>query len=98
VVETGPVQSGIAGWDLGRGEREVLSSALKNPGFEVIVGDLASRICAAALRIPVRGTLGVLVLENKEGLLGDLNTALTRVQEAGLHIETEILEAIRRLA
>ncbi len=98
VHDVGPVEPVIAGWDLGRGESEVLSWALRHPGFEVIVDDLASRKCAAALRIPVRGTLGVLLLAKKEGHLADFDTVLARVQEAGLHIETEILEAIRRLA
>ncbi len=98
VRETGPVEPVIAGWDLGKGESEVLSWALKHPDFEVIVDDLASRKCAAALRIPARGTLGVLLLAWKEGHLADLEAALARVQEAGLHIATEILEVLRRLA
>lgn len=98
VRETGPVEPVIPGWDLGRGESEVLSWALSHPGFEVILDDLASRKCAAALDIPVRGPLGVLLLAKKEGHLPDLDAALAQVQEAGMHIETEILEAIRRLA
>ncbi len=98
VQDTGPVEPLIARWDLGRGESEVLSWALKHPGFEVIVDDLASRKCATALHLPVRGTLGVLLLARKEGHLADLEAALARVQEAGLHIATEILEALRRLA
>lgn len=98
VQDTGPVEPVIAGWDLGRGESEVLSWALKHPGFEVIVDDLASRKCAAALHHPVRGTLGVLLLARKAGHLLDLEAVLAQVHEAGLHIATEILEALRRLA
>jgi predicted nucleic acid-binding protein len=98
VQETGPLEPVLAGWDLGSGESEVLSWALKHPDFEVIVDYLASRKCAAALRIPVRGTLGVLLLARKEGHLADFDSVLAQVQEAGLHIATEILEALRRLA
>jgi len=98
VQDTGPVEPLIAGWDLGRGESEVLSWALMYPGFEVIVDDLASRKCARALQLPVRGTLGVLLLARKEGHLADFEAVLAQVQEAGLHITTEILEALRRLA
>jgi predicted nucleic acid-binding protein len=52
----------IATWDLGRGESHVLTWALRHPGCEAILDDLAARKCAAALSIPVRGTLGVLLL------------------------------------
>lgn len=35
------VEANIAGWDLGKGESEVLSWALKHPGSEVLLDDLA---------------------------------------------------------
>ncbi len=88
----------IAAWDLGSGESHVLSWALKHAGFEVIVDDLASRKCATALSIPVRGTLGVLLLAKKDGHLADLEAILDQVQKAGLHVTSEILDALRRLA
>ena len=98
VKDAGAVQPGIANWDLGTGENHVLSWALKNPGFEVILDDLASRKCATVLSIPVRGTLGVLLLAKKEGRVATLEPLLGEVLRAGLRISTEVLEAARRLA
>lgn len=76
----------------------VNASPLINPGFEAILDDLASRKCAAALSIPVRGTLSVLLLAQKQGLLTDLAQVLDQLQKVGMHIGPDILEAVRRLA
>jgi len=60
--------------------------------------DLASRKCAAALRIPARGTLAVLLLAKKQGRLVDVDAVLAQIQQADLHIATGILEDLRRMA
>ena len=88
----------VANWDLGRGEGEVLSWAFRRPGFEAILDDLAARKCAAALSIPVRGTLGILLLAKREGHLTTMGPVLERIQQAGLHISPDVLEAVRHLA
>ncbi len=96
-VRPGVIDPAVAGWDLGRGDSEVLSWAVRNPGFEAILDDLASRNCAIALSIPVRGTLGVLLLAKKRGLLTDSTQILDQLQQTGMYIKPEILEALRRL-
>ncbi len=88
----------VGNWDLGRGEGQVLSWAFRHAGFEVILDDLAARKCAAALSIPVRGTLGILLLAKREGHLAMVGPILERIQQAGLHISPDVLEALRRLA
>ncbi len=98
VHHVGGLDPAIVSWDLGRGEEEVLSWALGRPGFEAVLDDLAARRCPTALSIPVRGTLGILLLAKKEGHLAELAPMLERVLRAGLHISPEVLEALRRLA
>lgn len=66
--------------------------------FEVILDDLASRKCATVLSIPVRGTLGVLLLAKKEGRVAKLEPLLGEVLKAGLRISPEVVEGVRRLA
>ena len=56
----------IAAWDLGAGETEVLTWARYQPGSEAILDDRAARNCALTLQIPVRGTLGVVLLAKRE--------------------------------
>jgi predicted nucleic acid-binding protein len=80
------------------GESHVLTWALHHSGFAVLLDDFAARKCATALSIPVRGTLGVLLLAKREGHLSEKGPMLERVQQAGLHISPDLLAALRRLA
>ena len=61
------VDDAIASWDLGLGESRVLTYAYANWGCEAVLDDRAARTCAAALDIPVRGTLGILLLAKRKG-------------------------------
>lgn len=67
VVETPPVPTVVQNWDLGAGESAVLAWGYVNPGTEVILDDLAARRCAAALGIPARGTLGLVLSAKQQG-------------------------------
>jgi predicted nucleic acid-binding protein len=98
IRDAGELEPIVGNWDLGQGEGQVLSWAFRHPGFEVILDDLAARKCAAALSIPIRGTLGIHLLANKEGHLGMVEPVLLRIQQAGLYISPDVLEAVRRLA
>ena len=67
VTETPPVPPLILAWSLGAGESSVLTWAQAHPGAESILDDLAARRCAAALGLPVRGTLGLVLVAKKRG-------------------------------
>lgn len=41
----------VAAWDLGKGESEVLSLAVKNPDCAAIIDDRAARRCAQTLGV-----------------------------------------------
>ena len=84
----------IQEWDLGKGETEVLSWAYLQPGYEAIVDDKAARNCAVALGIPVRGTIGVVLLAKREGLVPALEPLLGQLEQAGLRID----DVLRRKA
>ncbi len=98
ISESPPLGTVIANWDLGDGESHVISWALKNSDYEAILDDLAARRCAQTLSIPVRGTLGVLLLAKKSGLIPNIDTLLNDLSTAGFHINPNILETIRNLA
>ena len=61
IKDVGHVHAAIAGWDLGRGESEVLSWAHDNPGYEAIIDNRAARDCAYSMNIRVRGTIGIVL-------------------------------------
>lgn len=88
----------IAGWDLGAGESAVLTWARRHPGHEAILDDRAARKCAAALHIPVRGTLGVLLLAKREGVILRVRPVFDQLVDVGMRITPEILHAALRLA
>lgn len=63
-----------------------------------MLDDRAARNCAVALNIPVRGTLGVLLLAKREGILEYVRPAFEAWVEAGLRITPDILQTALRLA
>ena len=98
VVQVPAIAGKVAAWDLHRGESEALSLALTQPGCEVIVDDRAARNCALALSLAYRGTLGVLLLAHRRGLVPDPARTLQMVRNAGLRIDAAIAEEFLRLA
>ena len=69
VVDIGSIANDIQLWDLGPGESAVLSWAMGHPGAEAVVDDGEERRCATALAIPLRGTLGLVLLAKQRGLI-----------------------------
>lgn len=88
----------VAAWDLGLGESQVISWAYKNPGFEAILDDRAARKCALSLKIPVRGTLGVILLAKKDGRLAKAEPLLNQLVQIGFRLDPDLLRATLRLA
>ncbi|MBD2627981.1 DUF3368 domain-containing protein [Trichormus variabilis] len=87
----------IAAWDLGLGESHVLSWIYKNPGYEAILDDRAAKIAAVALGIPVRGTLGVILLAKQEGKLKAARPIFEQLTQVGFRVSTQVLESALRL-
>lgn len=98
IHDVGPIDPLITTWDLGIGESKVLTWAREHSGYEAILDDRAARNCAMALGIPVRGTLGVILLAKREGLLSHVQPVFAQLQEAGLRIAPTILETALELA
>ena len=84
----------IAAWDLGRGESEVLTLASERPGTGVVLDDLQARKCAVLLDIPLIGSLGLIVLAKRKGLLNLARPAIERLMDVGLHINSAMLTRI----
>ena len=79
-----PVPLVVTALNLGAGESAVLACALSIAGSEAIIDDLAARRAAAALRIPCRGTLAVILTAKQRGLIPAAAPLFDRVQQAGL--------------
>jgi predicted nucleic acid-binding protein len=90
IRKLGEILPTIQAWDLGRGESEVLSWAHQNPGFEAAVDDRAARNCASAFGIPVRGTIGVVLLAKQNGHISEVGSLLDQLVKSGLRIDAKV--------
>ena len=91
VVEAPPIPALIQAWDLGRGESAVLSWAYNHPGTVAIVDDLAARRCAAALGIPVRGTLGLVLAAKERGVISAARPILDQLRLSGMYLSDRVM-------
>jgi len=87
----------VAVWDLGAGETPVLSWAHQHRGFEAILDDRAARKCATVERIPVRGTLGVIIAAKVRGLIPSARAVCESIVNAGLRVHPNVLRDALRL-
>ena len=65
---------------------------------EVILDDRAARDCATTLGLPVRGTLGVVLLAKREGLIPRVRPVFQQLLDAGLRIAPDVLNMALKLA
>jgi predicted nucleic acid-binding protein len=98
VVATPEVPPAIQAWDLGPGESAVLSWCSSKAGTEGIIDDLAARRCADTLGIPVRGTLGLVLLGKQRGQLAAARPVLETLRGAGMYLSSSVMDrALRKV-
>lgn len=86
-------------WNLGGGETEVLSFAFENGSeYIALLDDRAARKCAETLGIKTLGTVGILILAKKRGLIEDISLELEKIKNAGLWLSDEIVNVALNLA
>jgi len=83
-------------WSLGTGESSVLAYAASHPGTEAVIDDLAGRKCAACLNIPVRGTLGIILIAKKRGLIPFARPVLETLLRSGMYLSRSVLDQALR--
>lgn len=83
---------------IGRGEAEVLALAQELDASLAITDDRRARRLAVRLRIPVTGTLGVLLAAKQRGVLDTIGPYAELLQSVGLYISPALLESVLQLA
>ncbi len=92
------IPTAVTEWRLGAGESSVLALTSEHPGTEAFIDDLAGRKCAASLNIPVRGTLGIVLVAKKRGLKAKARPVIEDMMIAGLNLSRKMVdEALRRV-
>ena len=77
---------------LGAGEEAVLTWALAHPGTVAVIDDQAARRCAAALGVPHRGCVGLVVLARQHGIIAAARPALEDLRLAGLRLSQRVVD------
>ncbi|MEM6648095.1 MAG: DUF3368 domain-containing protein [Bacteroidota bacterium] len=93
-----PVAPETALQHLGAGERAVISYALAHPGFDAVLDDRAARTHAHRLGVRPVGTLGILVLAKREGVVDQVAPLLESLLDAGYRVGQPLVDAVLREA
>jgi predicted nucleic acid-binding protein len=89
--QTVAIEPLVANWNLGNGESEVITLAVKNSEYGVI---LPARKCAKILNLPLIGSLGLVVKAKKEGLLEFAKPAFDKLVASGLYLDMSLIKNV----
>jgi len=92
------IPDSIMAWDLGRGESEVISYALLQPGYRPLLDDAEGKACALAFGLKPLGTGGLLVLAKRAGLLHSVRIVLDDMRAKGLWLSDAVYKSILQIA
>lgn len=84
--------------DLGPGESQVLMLALEMQGSTAILDDALARRVAVARKIPIKGTLGLLLDAKRAGYITEVRPSLDRLQYLGFRLARQTRVAVLNLA
>lgn len=83
---------------LGAGESQVLQLALEMPGAFVLIDDRVARRRTASLKVPLKGTIGLLIDAKHRGLLPEIRPLLDQLDTLGFRLSPQTRVAALRLA
>lgn len=92
-VGAGEVPTELLEWGLGPGETAVLAVALERAPATALLDDAAGRACAKTLRIPVIGTLGVVLRAKARALVPSAREVLEDLRACGLYIDDDVVRS-----
>lgn len=92
-----PLPDTVSHWDLGAGESQVIAHALAR-SYWAVLDDLAARRCAITYKIPVVGSIGLVLRAKRLGLLPAAAPLLTDLKNAGLYASDEFIAQLLAIA
>ena len=98
LIQTVDIPDIVTRWGLGEGESSVIALGLSNPGVTLLMDDMEGRKCAMSLGLEVKGTLGIVLLAKKSGLITDARRVMMAMSMNGLYLSKRTLdEALRKV-
>ena len=93
------ISAAAALYGLGRGETEAINLAVEHPGSLVILDDRRSRLVAGSLGLNIIGTLGILLIAKRKGLIQSLAMEIEYLQtRIGFRIDVDLKARVLREA
>ncbi len=83
---------------LDEGEAQVLTLAEEQNASLVLIDERKARRYAERLKLPLSGTIGVLLLAKEENIIPAIAPLLKAIQEAGLYLHNELVEQVLQMA
>lgn len=97
VIDTPSPPPELLAWDLGSGETAVLSLAIAEKKWTVILDDAAARKCARSFSLPLKGTLAIVLLAKQRGLIPSAAQIIQALISAGFRLDERLVqEALAR--
>jgi predicted nucleic acid-binding protein len=94
IAPAAPAPQPIVDLRLDPGESAVLAWALAHPDSEAILDDLRARRAADRLGIPVRGTLGLLIVAKDLGIVPQVQSVIADLRRAGLYLSEAVVAQV----
>jgi len=79
--------------DLGEASAIALSKETKNS--VLILDDLKARRLAEALELKYTGSIGILILAKRKGLIEDVDQLIMKIQETNFRLTNPIIDKLR---
>ena len=83
---------------LDTGEAQVLALAEEQNASLVLIDERKARRYAERLKLPLSGTLGVLLLAKEEKIISTISPLIKAIQEAGLYLHDDLIEQVLQIA
>lgn len=97
IVDTPPPPPELLAWDLGQGETAVLSLAVAERTWTAILDDAAARRYARSFSIPVKGTLGLVLLARQRSVIASAAEVIQLLVAGGFRLDDRLIrEALAR--
>lgn len=93
-IEDVPIAPQVASWDMGDGESAVLSFAFSNKEYWAVIDDREARRCAMSLGCRFTGTVGIIVLAKRRGIITSVSDSLEKLKNAGLWLSDSFVEDV----
>jgi predicted nucleic acid-binding protein len=97
-IVSAPPHSALLSWDLGDGESEAISHALRHRSCVVVLDDRRARRCAKAMGVQVKGTIGLLLWLKKKGKLDRIKPILALLSKSDFRLDPSVFKLALKLA